>query len=298
MCQKDIRLHLIIMAICHIVNFLFSLYLFCKFKRPYDSAHPEAGRQTSTGSAFYDKPRETNICQRMTVVLCYDCAALFFMLVIGFSIVWAIIGSSWLGNMGPYCKSFNESIVYWDHVLIYIFWAFLAIGIAILMCTICIQSCDEGSCTGQACCGGCIYCCTCGLCGRTLMTSSNSKRLQQVSTPSLTQNPTQNQLGWTSIAKKYFGFGCGPQPAPGAAGQTYAPNNYGGMNQPAQPVPYNQGYNQGYPQQYNNGYQMNNQPGGYNSNTNNPAYNYPAAPPEQPPKKKGFLSNITSFFKK
>ena len=179
-CKKPIGVHLIVMAGCNVLNFFFALYLFCKFRKPYEKPNEGNQGQNMNSSTLYDAPKETNVWQRMNKVLCYDFVTLFYMLILIFEFIWACLGHSWLGESGQICADFCPTTVKWDIVVLVIFWVFLGLGLIVGLTTLCIQACSEGSCTLDACCCGCIYCCTCGLCGKSSLTRSNSRRMQNV----------------------------------------------------------------------------------------------------------------------
>lgn len=180
-CAKPIGVHLIVMAGCNVINFLFALYLFCKFRKPYEKTETSQNNQLTHSNSFYDAPKDTNVWQRMNKVLCYDFVTLFYILVLIFEIIWAIIGHNWLSQSGQICADFCPNTVKWDIVVLVIFWVFLGLGLIVGVSTICIQACSEGSCTFDACVCGCIYCCTCGVCGTQSVNKSNTKRMQNVS---------------------------------------------------------------------------------------------------------------------
>ena len=176
-CEKNIPLHLIIVAIGHLVNFLYAVYLFCKFRKPYEPTTDASKQHSGNASGLYDAPRETNVCQRLTKILCYDFVTLFYMLALAFQFVWAIIGHSWLSAVSPVCQELLGSAFTWDYILIVIFWAFIGIGLLVGAVTLCIQACEEGSCTWTSVCASCIYCCTCGQCCEQTLKTKNQERV-------------------------------------------------------------------------------------------------------------------------
>jgi len=261
-------------------------------------------------NSFYDAPRETNVWQRMVKILCYDFVTLFYMLVFIFQFVWAIIGHNWLSESGPICEAAAPSATGWDLGLLIVWWVYFGLGIFIALLTVCIQACDEGSCTCENCICGCIMCCTCGLCGKSSVRKGNVHRLAD-------NKQRRENSGWTGTAKKFFGFGCGPEAAERSQGQGPPPT----MNQPAHPQaagyggyapsqPQAQYQNQGYAPQPYQPQQYGGQPGynqGYPAGTQyppQPGMNYqmgvqqgakPAPPPQQG-KKKGFFSKVKGLF--
>lgn len=176
-CDKPLVSHLVVMAAMHLVNFLFAIYLFCKFRKPYDRTQSDG---QVIKNSIYDAPKETDICKRLTVLLCYDFVVVFYILALLFGFVWAIIGHSWLGSSSQLCKNTCPNLISWVYVLIIVFWVYVGLGIAIFLLTICIQACEEGSCGCEYVCGCCISCCTCGLCGSSMMKSSKEKRITSV----------------------------------------------------------------------------------------------------------------------
>ena len=168
------------MAACNVINFLYALYLYCKFRKPYEITNNGQAPPTTNTGTFYDMPKETNVWQRMNKILCYDFVTLFYMIILIFEIVWAIVGHSWLAASGSICSDNCPKSVSWDIVVIVIFWVYLGLGLLVGLTTLCIQACGEGSCTIDACCAGCIYCCTCGICGKSALSRSNTRRLQNV----------------------------------------------------------------------------------------------------------------------
>ena len=207
-CEKNIPVHLVIMGVCHLLNFLYSIYLFCKFKNPYEKADAGQPANTSTGSA-YDAPKETNVMQRFTKILCYDFVTLFFIFVLLFEIVWAIIGSSWLSSISPLCSDALGSVVTWDNVLIIIFWCYLFIGVLVGCVTLCIQACEEGSCNWTSVCAGCIFCCTCGQCCESTLKTSNQKRIQVDIGYRRDKPPILTKAG-APLPRSSLGLGVGP----------------------------------------------------------------------------------------
>eukprot|EP01019_Chilodonella_uncinata_P003230 GABU01004087.1.p1 GENE.GABU01004087.1~~GABU01004087.1.p1 ORF type:complete len:158 (-),score=24.18 GABU01004087.1:57-530(-) len=123
---------------------------------------------------------ETDICKRLTVLLCYDFVVVFYILALLFGFVWAAIGHSWIGSSSQLCRDTCPNLITWTYILIIVFWVYVGLGAAIFLLTICIQACEEGSCGCEFICGCCITCCTCGLCGSSMMQSSKQKRMNSL----------------------------------------------------------------------------------------------------------------------
>jgi len=70
---------LIILAISHLVNFIFFLYLFCNFAN---------NKKKLQGDKFKDK----TVCETVGYLILYDFGVCFYMLIYIFEIVWIIIG--------------------------------------------------------------------------------------------------------------------------------------------------------------------------------------------------------------
>lgn len=205
-CVKPIGVHLAVMAACHLLNFLFALYLFCKFRKPYESTNNGNGGTINRSNSIYDAPKETNVWQRMVKILCYDFVTLFYVFVVIFEFAWAIVGHSWLAQSGRVCESFCPSTTGWDLALIIIWWVYLGIGLFVALLTICIQACDEGSCTCENCICGCIMCCTCGICGKTAVKRGNVHRLADVGFQLIIEQTAPRKFRMDRHCKEVFRF--------------------------------------------------------------------------------------------
>ena len=110
-CKNNILMFVGVFAACLILNTLYTFYLYHKFSNMNEDDIPEDQRhnQRFGGGGGSNYPANENgqpltAGQKFTYFLCYDFVTLGFIILLGFEIVWAIVGSTWLSGENRGCS--------------------------------------------------------------------------------------------------------------------------------------------------------------------------------------------------
>lgn len=99
--------------------------------------------------------------ERTCKLLCYDFITLFYMVLIGFEVVWAILGLFWLFSNSSACQALLSTTL--AIILLILLWVFLLFGACVTFLALSSAAYQEGSCSLGSLLGCCWKCITCEL---------------------------------------------------------------------------------------------------------------------------------------